>query len=229
MSSGSVLHFYLVPLEFSKGVSSYRADTKSIKKGDNSKSKKTRLVILVSTRHPVLFYISSKYHRNIPRNIQLTERHEIYALSLSNITKGDNAKERKVELSFLYATHRLILFFISTKYHQNIPKSIRVTERHEIYFSQNKGNKSKSKKARAVIFVHDKSSCPVLQFYQVSSKYSKGYSSYRADKSFTPTLMLTPTPTGSVPKNNMHPHQTHIQTHTRGANHLGVSQEKESQ
>ena len=25
-------------------------------------------------------------------------------------------------------------------------------------------------------------SCPILQFYQVPSKYSEGYSSYRADK-----------------------------------------------
>ena len=29
-------------------------------------------------------------------------------------------KVRKAELSFLYATRRLILFYISTKYHQNI-------------------------------------------------------------------------------------------------------------
>ena len=35
---------------------------------------------------------------------------------------------RKAELSFLYATHRLVLFYISTKYHQNIPKGIQVTE-----------------------------------------------------------------------------------------------------
>ena len=35
----------------------------------------------------------------------------------------------KAELSFLFATRRLALLYISTKYHQNIPKGIRVTER----------------------------------------------------------------------------------------------------
>ena len=30
---------------------------------------------------------------------------------------------------FLYATHGLVLFYMSTKYHQNIPKGIRVAER----------------------------------------------------------------------------------------------------
>ena len=38
------------------------------------------------------------------------------------------------------------------------------------------GDKSKSKKARVVILVPDTSSHPVLHIYQVSSKYSKGYS-----------------------------------------------------
>ena len=44
-----------------------------------------------------------------------------------------------------------------------------------------KGNNFKSKKGRVVILVHDASSCPVLHFYQVSLKYSKGCSNYRAD------------------------------------------------
>ena len=76
-SSCPVLHFYQVPSKYSKGYSSYRADTKSI----------------------------------------------------SNKTKGNNSKVRKPELSFLYMTSRLVLFYISTKYHQNIPKGIQVTER----------------------------------------------------------------------------------------------------
>ena len=32
------------------------------------------------------------------------------------------SKVRKAELSFLYVTTRLILFYISTKYHKNIQK-----------------------------------------------------------------------------------------------------------
>ena len=38
-------------------------------------------------------------------------------------------KVKKAELSFLYKTRRLVLLYISTKYHQNIPKGIQVTER----------------------------------------------------------------------------------------------------
>ena len=38
-------------------------------------------------------------------------------------------KVRKAELSFLYTTRCLVLFYISTKYLQNIPKGIQVTER----------------------------------------------------------------------------------------------------
>ena len=47
-----------------------------------------------------------------------------------------------------------------------------------------KGDKAKSKKGRFVILVCDTSSCSVVHFCQVPSKYSKGYSSYRADEKF---------------------------------------------
>ena len=45
-----------------------------------------------------------------------------------------------------------------------------------------KGDNSKSKEGRIVILVRNMSSCPILQFYNVPSKYSEGYSSYRADE-----------------------------------------------
>ena len=73
MSSRPVLHFYQVPSKYSKGVLSYRADTKSISnktKASNSKSKKARIAM---TRRLALFYISTKYHQNIPKGIQVTE------------------------------------------------------------------------------------------------------------------------------------------------------------
>ena len=70
MSSGPVLHSCQVPLNYSIGYSSYRADTKSFSnktKGDNSKSKKTRVVNLVcdmSSRPDLHFYqVSSKYFK----------------------------------------------------------------------------------------------------------------------------------------------------------------------
>ena len=91
-------------------------------------------------------------------------------------------KVRKAELSFFYATRHLILFYISTKYHQNIsPEGIWVTEQTRNQCQKNtKGVNSKRKKARVVTLVCDVSSSPVLHFYQVSSKCSEGCSTYRA-------------------------------------------------
>ena len=52
---------------------------------------------------------------------------------------------------------------------------------HNHYQILQKGDKAKSRKGRVVIHVCAMLSCPVLQFYQVPSKYFEGYSSYRAD------------------------------------------------
>ena len=43
--------------------------------------------------------------------------------------RRDNSKSNRQELSFLYATHRHDLFYITVKYHQNIPNGIQVIER----------------------------------------------------------------------------------------------------
>ena len=69
-SSGLVLHFFQVPSKYSKGYGSYRVDTKSLSnktKGDNYKSKKGRVVILVrdlSSGPALHFYqVSSEYSK----------------------------------------------------------------------------------------------------------------------------------------------------------------------
>ena len=77
MLSGPVLHFCKVSSKYSKGYSSYRTDTKSFSnktKGDYSKSKKGRLSFLYVTCRLVLLYISTKYHQNIPKGIQVIEQ-----------------------------------------------------------------------------------------------------------------------------------------------------------
>ena len=87
--------------------------------------RKAELSFLYITRHLILFYISTKYHRNIPEDIQVTERtRNLFQIKQRVITP----KVRKPELSVLYAIHHLVLIYISTKYHQNIPKDIQVTE-----------------------------------------------------------------------------------------------------
>ena len=98
----------------------------NITNGDNTKSKKGRVVILErnTPSHPILhFYqIPSKYSegysslRANTKSILKTKQREI------------TQEVRKSELSFLYVTHPLILFCISTKYHINIPKGIWLTE-----------------------------------------------------------------------------------------------------
>ena len=89
------------------------------------KVRKADLSFLYTTRHLVLFYISTKYHQNIPKDIQVIQSgHKIYFKRNREIIP----KVRKSELSFLYMTCGLVLFYISTKYHQNIPKGIQGTE-----------------------------------------------------------------------------------------------------
>ena len=93
----------------------------------------------------------------------------------------------KRELSFLYAIYCHDLFYITVKYHDYIPKGMPVTERTRICIKKHQsGDKEKSNVARALVFVCDTSSWPVLHNCEVSSKYSERYSSYSADtKMFT--------------------------------------------
>ena len=71
-------------------------------------------------------------------------------------------------MPFLYQTCHLALFYISTKYHQNIPKDICVTDWTQNQIQTSRGGNYKSKKAKVIILVCDTSSHPVLHFYQVS-------------------------------------------------------------
>ena len=95
-------------------------------------------------------------------------------------------KQRKPQLSFLYATRRLVLFYISTKYHKIFQRVFDLQNGHQInglsLSNMTKADNAESKKGRVVILVRDTSSGPVLPFCQVPSKYSIGYSSYRADE-----------------------------------------------
>ena len=66
------------------------------------KVRNLKVAFLHVTRHLVLFYISTpKYHKNIPRVIDLQSGHKINVKSLSNIRKGDNAKSKKPRVVIL--------------------------------------------------------------------------------------------------------------------------------
>ena len=91
MSSGPVLHFYQVPSKYSNGYLSYSADTKSFSnktKGNNSKVRKPKFSFLYATHHLVLFYISIKYHQNIPKGIQVIERTRSFTLTQTPTATG---------------------------------------------------------------------------------------------------------------------------------------------
>ena len=90
------------------------------------KVRKPELSFLYAKRHLVLFYISNKYYQNIPKGIRVSgqTRNQIQT------QKGEiTPKVRKPELTFLYVTNCLVLFYISAKYHKHIPMGIRLTER----------------------------------------------------------------------------------------------------
>ena len=73
-----------------------------------------------------LFYINVKYHDYIPKGIQVTERTQI---CIKKHQREITQNVLKRGLSFLYMTHCHNLFYISAKYHQNIPNSFQVIER----------------------------------------------------------------------------------------------------
>ena len=119
------------------------------------------------------------------RVFDLQSGHNINGQSLSNITKGDNAKSKKGRVVILVrdTSSGPVLNFcqIPSKYSKGY-SSYRADTKS--FSNKTKNYNSKSKKGKVFILVHDMSSGPVLHFYQVSLKYSKGYSSYRADKKF---------------------------------------------
>ena len=100
----------------------------------------------------------------------------------SNITKGDNTKSKKARVvNFVRDTSSCtVLHFYRVRSEYSEGYSSYRADTKSIS-NKTKGSNSNSKKAKVVILVRDTSSCSVLHFYQVSSKYSIEFSSYRAD------------------------------------------------
>ena len=76
-SSWPVLHNCEILWLYFKGYARYRADTNMHKKhqrGDNSKSIILRALIFYATHRHDLFYITVKYHQNIPNSFQVIEQ-----------------------------------------------------------------------------------------------------------------------------------------------------------
>ena len=120
--SWPVLHSCEVSWLYSKGYSSYRADTKlHLKWSRGNNSEKMTARIAIATHCLDLFYITIKYHQNIPNSFQVME---MTGNCIWNNQGKITQKVWKLELSFLYVTHRHDLFYITVKCHDYIPKGI---------------------------------------------------------------------------------------------------------
>ena len=164
------LHSCEVSWLYSKGYSSYRVDTKlhlKWSRENNSESMTERVVILVrdASSWPVLHNceVSSKYSKRYSSDGAYTKLH--LKPSRGNNSECMTAVLHNCEVSWLY----------------------QVTERTQIRIKKHQRvDNSKSIKSETLIFVRDTLSWPVLHNSEVSSKYSKRYSSYWADtKMFT--------------------------------------------
>ena len=129
MLSQPVLHFYQIPSRYSKGYSSYRADI-------NSTSKTKQRERTPKVRKPLLSFLHATRSCStfLPSTIKIFRR--VFTLQSEHKIKFKQGeimqKVRNPQLPFLCVTHRLVLFYTSTKIHKNIPKGIRLTDGHKI-------------------------------------------------------------------------------------------------
>ena len=87
---------------------------------------KWELSFLYLTHHQDVFYITLKYHDKIPKGFQVMEQTRN---CIWNNPGEMTQKVWKQELPFLYLTHHQdVFFYISVKYHNNIPKGFQVME-----------------------------------------------------------------------------------------------------
>ena len=195
-SSWPVLNICEVSWKYFRRYSSYRADTNNTKsqlkpsRGNNSKSKKARVVILVrdTSSWPVLHIckVSWKYFKGYSSYRADTKSHP-------KPSRGNNSKSKKARVVILVCDTLpwpvLYICKVSWKYFKGYSSYRADTKSH---LKPSRGNNSKSKKARVVILVRDTLSWPVLHICNVSWKYSKEYLSYWADTKSTQKSQLKP-------------------------------------
>ena len=125
----SIIKIFQRVLDLQSGHKINELSVSNITKGDNAKSKKGRVVILVheTLSGPVLHFcqVPSKYSKGYSSYRADTKFFQIKQRVIL-------PKVRKPELSILYATCHLFLIYISTKYHQNIPKVFKLQSGQEV-------------------------------------------------------------------------------------------------
>ena len=74
----------------------------------------------------IIVYICTKFYENILEGNKVTERTRF---SYQTFKRALFRKKMKMELRFFFFAHRLIVFYISTKFHENILDGIKLIER----------------------------------------------------------------------------------------------------
>ena len=115
----------------------------------------------------MMLYISMKFHEHIFNSFRVIERTRNYQCQIS---KGNNSKLCTQELCFfLCSARRLMMLYISIKFHENILNDFQVIERTRNYHCRiSKGNNSKTVQTRVTVLVLSTSSDDALYFYKVS-------------------------------------------------------------
>ena len=113
-----------------------------------------------------MFYIYEKFHENISKSFQLTERTWVH---------GRNGYVQRSK-----GRRRLIMLYICVKFRENITNGIRVTEQTRVhgrngYVQHLKGNDSKRRQTRVVVHVFCTSSNGTLHCCEVSWKDLRWY------------------------------------------------------
>ena len=105
-----------------------------------------------------------------------------HEMTIVKFQRKITTKLYKQELRFLCSAGRLMMLYISMKFHDSILSSFQVIERTQNYLALiSKGNNSKNVKTRAVVLLVCMSTDDVVYFYEVSRQYLERFSSYRVD------------------------------------------------
>ena len=94
-----------------------RNDQCQISKGNNYKLYRQALRILCSASCLMMLYICMKFHENILKGFQVKSGHE---MTFVKFQKGIITKLYRQELWFLCSACRLMMLYISMKFHDNI-------------------------------------------------------------------------------------------------------------
>ena len=166
-SSGHALYFYQVLWNYLERYPSYRADTMSIlkiSKGNNSAKNVGGETVLISARHLVMLYISTKFCEIILNGIKVIEPKNVGGVNVVNLCTSPG--------------HALYLCQVSWNY----------LERYQSYTADtisilkiSKGNNSAKNVGGVTVVYLCTSSGHALYFYHVLWNYLKRYQSYRAD------------------------------------------------